>query len=78
MPLKQPHFVFGDSCRLIGKTVFFDFATAQSIFSHCGVDLLTTFITGEMDSEQSGWIYPDCVQYSPARSEASMALQAVW
>ena len=85
VPLKQPHFVFGDSCQLIGKTGFFDFAIAQSIFSHCGVDLLTqhlrdmhealshsgallaTFFTGKVDSDASGWIYPDCVEYSPAR-----------
>ena len=85
VPLKQPVFCFGESVRQLGKTNFFDFAIAQSIFSHCGVDLLTqhltdmhdalapggavlaTFFTGEVDTEESGWIYPDCVQYTPQR-----------
>ena len=83
VPLKEPQFYFGDSSQLIGKTDFFDFAIAQSIFSHCGLDLLTkhlteihsalapggallaTFVTGAADSEESGWVYPGCVNYTP-------------
>ena len=45
VPLKEPQFYFGDSSQLIGKTDFFDFAIAQSIFSHCGLDLLTKHLT---------------------------------
>ena len=65
----------------------FDFALAQSIFSHCGLDLIkgwlsaisrslasngalvATFLIGEEDSAQTGWIYPECVNYRPATLE---------
>jgi len=65
----------------------FDFALAQSIFSHCGLDLIqawlsaislslarkgalvATFLIGEEDSAQAGWIYPECVNYRPATLE---------
>src|SRR5215469_13821770 len=31
--------------------------------------LVATFLTGEEDSAQTGWIYPDCVNYRPATLE---------
>mgnify|MGYP000335374952 CR=1 FL=1 len=55
---------------------------AQSIFSHCGYDLLdkhlfdisaslklsgalvATFIVGDEDTDESGWIYPGCVSFT--------------
>src|SRR5262249_3275066 len=68
-----------------------NFAVAQSIFSHCGLDLIkgwlsaisrslahdgalvATFLIGEEDSAQTGWIYPDCVNYTPATVERAAA-----
>src|SRR5262249_54728801 len=65
----------------------FDFALAQSIFSHCGLDLIkawlsaisrllardgalvSTLLIGEEDCSQTGWIYPECVNYRPATLE---------
>lgn len=91
VPIKKPNFFFGDSSKLMGKTGVFDFAIAQSIFSHCGLDLLTrhlseihttlapggallaTFVTGEADSDESGWVYPGCVQYTPQRKSPATA-----
>jgi SAM-dependent methyltransferase len=85
LPIKAPHFAFDRSSTAFGQTNFIDFALAQSIFSHCGLDFLTqhlreihqaltpsgallaTFVTGEVDSVQSGWIYPGCVEYTPQR-----------
>jgi SAM-dependent methyltransferase len=83
--IKRPTFFFSDSPETItqAKTAF-DFALAQSIFSHCGLDLIkgwlsaisrslaqdgalvATFLIGEEDAAQKGWIYPDCVNYRPA------------
>ena len=83
--IKRPTFFFSDSPDTItqAKTAF-DFALAQSIFSHCGLDLIkgwlsaisrslaqdgalvATFLIGEEDAAQKGWIYPDCVNYRPA------------
>lgn len=83
LSLKKPTFSYTDSTKLIGKKDFFDFAIAQSIFSHCGPDLLSrhlieindaltpggvllaTFIKGEANTEKEGWIYPQCVEYTP-------------
>lgn len=83
--LKNPRFYYGDSSTMIGATALFDFVIAQSIFSHCGLDLLikhlteirstlapsgallATFVTGETDNDASGWVYPGCVNYTPAR-----------
>lgn len=80
--IKNPTFSFSDSIDQVGKPEFFDFAIAQSIFSHCGRDLLekhlvaissalkpngalvATFITGDVDPLQEGWVYPDCVSYN--------------
>ena len=85
VPLKKPRFFFGDSSTMIGESAHFDFAIAQSIFSHCGLDLLTkhltvirgalastgallaTFVQGNEDSQESGWVYPGCVNYTQER-----------
>ena len=86
--IKRPTFLFSGSPDTImqAKTAF-DFAVAQSIFSHCGLDLIkgwlsaisrslaqdgalvATFLVGEEDSPQTGWIYPECVNYRPATLE---------
>jgi SAM-dependent methyltransferase len=80
--LKKPQFFYTDSVAQIGQIGEFDFAMAQSIFSHCGADLLqqhladiydalaptgallATFITGEVDTDATGWVYPGCVSYT--------------
>ena len=86
--IKRPTFLFSDSPDTIAQPkISFDFALAQSIFSHCGLDLIkawlsaisrslardgalvATFLIGEEDSAQTGWIYPDCVNYRPATLE---------
>jgi len=86
--IKRPTFFFSDSPdRIAQAKVAFDFALAQSIFSHCGLDLIkrwlsaiscslardgalvATFLIGEQDSAQTGWIYPECVNYRPAALE---------
>src|SRR5262245_40890887 len=88
LQIKRPTFFFSDSPDAIAQAkVGFDFALAQSIFSHCGLDLIkgwlsaishslaqdgalvATFLIGEKDAEQTGWIYPDCVSYRPATLE---------
>jgi hypothetical protein len=84
LQIKHPTFFFSDSPDTIAQAkIAFDFAVAQSIFSHCGLDLINgwlsaisrslaqdaalvaTFLTGEEDSAQTGWIYPECVNYRP-------------
>jgi SAM-dependent methyltransferase len=86
--IKHPAFFFSDSPDTIAQAkISFDFALAQSIFSHCGLDLIkgwlsaissslardgalvATFLVGEEDSGQTGWIYPDCVNYRAATLE---------
>jgi SAM-dependent methyltransferase len=86
--IKRPTFFFSDSPETISQAkMSFDFALAQSIFSHCGLDLIqgwlsaisgslardgalvATFLIGEEDSAQAGWIYPECVSYRPATLE---------
>jgi cyclopropane fatty-acyl-phospholipid synthase-like methyltransferase len=86
--IKRPTFFFSDSPDTIAQAkIAFDFAVAQSIFSHCGLDLIkgwlsaisrslaqngalvATFLIGEEDSAQTGWIYPDCVNYRSATLE---------
>lgn len=86
--IKCPTFCFSDAVSQIGKPEFFDFAVAQSIFSHCGRDLLeqhmsdlsntlkpggallATFLIGDVDTDQTGWIYPGCVLYRPDSMKA--------
>ena len=86
--IKRPTFFFSDSPDTTTQAkVAFDFALAQSIFSHCGLDLIrgwlsaisrslaqdgvlvATFLFGEEDSTQTGWIYPECVNYRPVTLE---------
>lgn len=38
--IKRPEFIFSNSPETLGRRDRFDFAVAQSIFSHCGADLL--------------------------------------
>ena len=90
--IKQPTFFFSDSPDKITQAkIAIDFALAQSIFSHSGLDLIkgwlsaisrslaqngalvATFLIGEEDSTQTGWIYPDCVSYQPATLERAAA-----
>jgi cyclopropane fatty-acyl-phospholipid synthase-like methyltransferase len=90
--IKHPTFLFTDSPESITKSgTAFNFAVAQSIFSHCGLDLIrgwfsaisrslaedgalvATFLIGEQDAAQSGWIYPECVKYRPATLERAAA-----
>jgi hypothetical protein len=82
--IKQARFVFdADPGALEVAEGFeaFDFALAQSIFSHAGLDLIgswlavlarnlesggalvATFIEGDEDHRDSGWVYPECVAY---------------
>jgi SAM-dependent methyltransferase len=86
--IKRPTFFFSDSPDTISQAkMSFDFALAQSIFSHCGLDLIqawlsaisrslardgalvATFLIGEEDAAQAGWIYPECVNYRTAKLE---------
>jgi SAM-dependent methyltransferase len=86
--VKRPTFFFSELPeRVVQAKVSFDFALAQSIFSHCGLDLINgwlsaisrslapdgalvaTFLVGEENSAQTGWIYPDCVDYRPGTLE---------
>jgi cyclopropane fatty-acyl-phospholipid synthase-like methyltransferase len=80
--IKQPRFHFDSSVKALRSDELFDFAVAQSIFSHCGPDLVerwlsdisthlkdtgalaATFLIGDHDCQDTGWIYPSCVQYS--------------
>lgn len=91
--LKKPHFFYTDSVAQMGQAGVFDFAMAQSIFSHCGSDLLrqhlndvfaalaptgvllATYVIGNVDSADAGWVYPGCVTYTEQRmrQEASQA-----
>jgi SAM-dependent methyltransferase len=44
--IKRPTFFFSDSPQTIADAkVSFDFAVAQSIFSHCGLDLITGWLS---------------------------------
>jgi SAM-dependent methyltransferase len=43
--IKRPRFFFADSARdLLQEEICVDFALAQSIFSHCGLDLITQWL----------------------------------
>src|ERR1700752_4274400 len=90
--IKRPTFFFTDSPDIVVRAkVSFDFALAQSIFSHCGLDLvkgwlsavsrslasdgvlLATFLPGHEDAPQTGWVYPECVNYRAATLERAAA-----
>jgi SAM-dependent methyltransferase len=89
---KRPTFFFTDSPGILARAnISFDFALAQSIFSHCGLDLIkgwlsaisrslaqngalvATFLPGEEDCQQTGWVYPECVNYRPLTLERAAA-----
>lgn len=46
LEIKRPTFFFSDSPEAINQAkISFDFAVAQSIFSHCGVDLIKNWLS---------------------------------
>lgn len=83
--IKRPSFDGNDAfdAGVFGRR--FDFILVQSIFSHCGPDLVATalasmraalqpggliaatFVEGDRDEVQPGWVYPGCVPYTAAR-----------
>ena len=90
--IKHPTFFFSESPNaIVEANTSFDFAVAQSIFSHCGLDLikgwlsaisrslaqdgalLATFLPAEEDCSQTGWVYPQCVNYRPSTLERAAA-----
>lgn len=47
LDIKRPTFFFSDSPAVLARTdMSFDFVLAQSIFSHCGIDLIGDWISG--------------------------------
>ena len=51
LEIKRPTFFFSDSPETIAHTkVSFDFAIAQSIFSHCGLDLIKNWLSAISNS----------------------------
>jgi SAM-dependent methyltransferase len=90
--IKRPTFFFSASPEtVVQANVSFDFALAQSIFSHCGLDLIrgwlsaisrsltqsgalvATFLPDQEDSKQTGWVYPECVNYQAETLERAAA-----
>lgn len=51
--IKKPNFYFTDSISQVEKSDYFDYAIAQSIFSHCGKDLLVQHLTDISNSLNS-------------------------
>jgi SAM-dependent methyltransferase len=46
LQIKRPKFYFTDSPAILGDVkIAFDFAVAQSIFSHCGLDLIAPWLS---------------------------------
>jgi SAM-dependent methyltransferase len=89
---KRPTFFFTDSPNVLARAnITFDFALAQSIFSHCGLDLIkgwlsaisralapngalvATFLPAQEDCSETGWVYPQCVNYRPSTLEGAAA-----
>lgn len=80
--LKQARFSYRADCAELDDNERFDFILLQSIFSHCGEDLLrqwlrelvphldedgaiiATWVYGEQNSGESGWIYPGLVSFT--------------
>jgi SAM-dependent methyltransferase len=60
--LREPVFSFLDSMDDFKEPLQLDYAVAQSIFSHCGMDLI---LAGDKDYDGTGWVYPGCVDYRP-------------
>lgn len=83
LSLKKPRFDHNPHFRTNVFGHGFDFMVAQSVFSHCGSDLVSTalrnfkttlnprgiiaatFVEGEADFAERGWVYPECVSYLP-------------
>lgn len=81
--IKKPLLSFRASMEDFRNSLELDYAVAQSIFSHCGRDLISqwlsqasfhlkhnaalvaTFLIGDKDHDEPGWIYPGCVKYRP-------------
>jgi len=82
--IKAPSFVFDDKLSGVQDKINANFMVAQSIFSHCGIDLIrnwlqdvshhladdgvfvATFLTDSVDFSGNGWVYPGCVNFTPA------------
>jgi len=80
--LKQARFSYRADCAELDDNERFDFILLQSIFSHCGEDLLrqwlrelvphldedgaiiATWVYGEQNSGESGWLYPGLVSFT--------------
>lgn len=91
--IKKPVFSFLPSMDDFKDSLGLDYAIAQSIFSHCGLDLIrqwlsqasfhlkdnatlvATFLIGEEDYSEPGWLYPGCVKYRP-ETLAGLAAEA--
>lgn len=79
--IKKARIHYSDHARELADDERFDFILLQSIFSHCGADLvaqwltelaphlspegvmLVTWMPGEEDSGEQGWLYPGLVRY---------------
>lgn len=79
--IKKASFSYRADTAGLPKGMKYDFILAQSIFSHCGADLLQTWIEQlsariadggmlvatymrkDVDSGESGWLYPGLVTY---------------
>ena len=60
LEIKRPTFFFSDSPETIAQAkVSFDFALAQSIFSHCGLDLIQNWLSAISRSLAAEWRF-DC------------------
>ena len=54
--IKRPTFFFSDSPDTIAQAkIAFDFALAQSIFSHCGLDLIKALVVCDFAFTGRGW-----------------------
>jgi SAM-dependent methyltransferase len=55
LEIKRPTFFFSDSPAALSQAkISFDFALAQSIFSHCGLDLISRWLSGVSPSLAPG------------------------
>jgi SAM-dependent methyltransferase len=55
LQIKRPTFFFSDSPAALSQAkILFDFALAQSIFSHCGLDLISRWLSSISQSLASG------------------------
>jgi SAM-dependent methyltransferase len=55
LPIKRPTFFFSDSPAALSQAkISFDFVLVQSIFSHCGLDLISHWLSGISQSLAPG------------------------